>query len=218
MRSVVVVVVLGAVTSVGVAWGCGLLSGVLPVIRTNVISSEVPADACKLLMFKTSDRVGSRQVECVGTVSELVGPKSPNFRARAPAEFSPWVPLIEHIPVRRPGYFIHKLYASGWPFRCVIGSNSKTSGYTGSSGIHIVGASKTYWICSHPYWPGLAANTAIYASVWWIGLFGFAAIRRSIRVRRGCCPMCAYDLRHKIAEGCPECGWNRVAVAAASSA
>ena len=37
----------------------------------------------------------------------------------------------------------------------------------------------------------------------------FAILRLPTRANRGLCPRCAYDLRHQLAEGCPECGWNR---------
>ncbi len=59
----------------------------------------------------------------------------------------------------------------------------------------------------YPVIPGFAADTALYAGVWWALLFGPGATRRSRRRRRGLCPRCAYDLKG-LAPGspCPECG------------
>ncbi len=33
--------------------------------------------------------------------------------------------------------------------------------------------------------------------------------RKRCRLRRGRCPQCGYDMRGKMAAGCPECGWGR---------
>ncbi len=38
-------------------------------------------------------------------------------------------------------------------------------------------------------------------------------VRQSLRVKRGLCPACAYDLRRDLSRGCPECGWRREAKA-----
>ena len=66
-----------------------------------------------------------------------------------------------------------------------------------------------------PIWPGFAINTLFYAMTLWM-LFALGgtpfALRRRLRVKRGLCPKCAYDLRgdgHPAAgDVCPECGWG----------
>jgi hypothetical protein len=60
-----------------------------------------------------------------------------------------------------------------------------------------------------PLWPGLAADTAIFAGVWTLFVGTPWAIRRGVRRRRGRCPACGYDLRGQAAAGCPECGRGR---------
>ena len=60
-----------------------------------------------------------------------------------------------------------------------------------------------------PIWPGLLADSAIFAGGWAVLLPIGLALRRESRRRRGLCPACAYDLEHRMDAGCPECGWNR---------
>jgi hypothetical protein len=67
-----------------------------------------------------------------------------------------------------------------------------------------------------PIWPGFAVNTLFYAIILWLLIPGPFVLRRLIRVRRGRCPKCGYDLRGQPPEvgaasgkGCPECGWRR---------
>ncbi|MCC6907003.1 MAG: hypothetical protein IT430_03595 [Phycisphaerales bacterium] len=56
------------------------------------------------------------------------------------------------------------------------------------------------------YWPGAIVNTLIYAAV----LLALATLvrlsRQRLRVRRGHCPACNYDLRATTTGVCPECG------------
>jgi len=58
-----------------------------------------------------------------------------------------------------------------------------------------------------PIWPGFAINTGFYAVVLWLLFAAPFVLRRRLRVKRGLCPKCAYDLRGSAgAEACPECG------------
>jgi hypothetical protein len=56
---------------------------------------------------------------------------------------------------------------------------------------------------------GLIFGTLFYSAVWLIPLVCIPALRRHLRLGRGHCPACNYDLRADFAAGCPECGWNR---------
>lgn len=60
-----------------------------------------------------------------------------------------------------------------------------------------------------PIWLGLAINSFFWGlALFWL-LRGPILIRATVRLRRGLCPACAYDLRNNPTPGCPECGWNR---------
>jgi hypothetical protein len=63
-----------------------------------------------------------------------------------------------------------------------------------------------------PYRPipmGLVANTLLYASLVAFVLLGCSALLRLMRRRRGKCPLCCYQLKGGMVNGCPECGWHR---------
>ncbi|MDY7110215.1 MAG: hypothetical protein SYC29_16415 [Planctomycetota bacterium] len=49
-----------------------------------------------------------------------------------------------------------------------------------------------------PIWPGFAVNTLFYALILWLLIGGPFVLRRLIRIRRGRCPKCGYDLRHAL--------------------
>ncbi len=61
----------------------------------------------------------------------------------------------------------------------------------------------------HVLWPGLVINTIFYAALLWLITLGQFTARRMIRVKRGLCLKCGYDLRGTSGGGCPECGWRR---------
>lgn len=55
-----------------------------------------------------------------------------------------------------------------------------------------------------PVWPGFAVNTAVYASLAWAPLGAWRLGRARLRRRRGACVACGYDVRGL--QACPECG------------
>lgn len=60
-----------------------------------------------------------------------------------------------------------------------------------------------------PMWPGALLNTLIFAGMLAALAMLVLAVRTTVRLARGGCPFCAYDLRRQFAGGCPECGWRR---------
>ncbi|MFG0258779.1 MAG: hypothetical protein ACF8LK_00390 [Phycisphaerales bacterium JB041] len=60
-----------------------------------------------------------------------------------------------------------------------------------------------------PYWPGLLANTLFYTLLWWLAFASLRMVKHNRRYRRGLCPLCRYDLLADYSNGCSECGWKR---------
>jgi hypothetical protein len=105
-------------------------------------------------------------------------------------------------------------WTAGWPCRCVWcvwEAPELTELGAGVKRVLIPRRPSTealvipYWFL----WPGLAADSAFYATVVASLYFGPTAVRGVLRRRRGRCPRCGYDLKHNLAAGCPECGWGR---------
>ncbi len=102
--------------------------------------------------------------------------------------------------------------AAGFPFLSFRGGVSKST--PARQGIIALARAKPpRLIPVIPIPLGFAANSSIYAALWAILWFGQLPVRRALRLRRGHCPRCSYDLRANLPSGCPECGWNRNASA-----
>jgi hypothetical protein len=104
----------------------------------------------------------------------------------------------------------------GFPFRCLysVEWRKDTGGSFPSSHVASHGLlHNRRWsdpLPSLPAWPGLLANTAIYAAPWY-ALFLIPTLRRARRRRRGLCPRCAYDLKGLTSSApCPECGQRQL--------
>ena len=57
-----------------------------------------------------------------------------------------------------------------------------------------------------PVYPGLIGNIVCYSLLAYLVLFVFFDVRYIIRLKRGRCPQCGYDLQGADHEACPECG------------
>ncbi|MCH7602282.1 MAG: hypothetical protein IIB54_05915 [Planctomycetes bacterium] len=98
----------------------------------------------------------------------------------------------------------------GWPFLCAYkerwnqkqGSNIVVQG----ENVFVIGSLR---LPSRIMGLGLIGNTLIYGAFAWVILMSIVLTRRWNRLRSGRCPNCAYFLQDRIADGCPECGWNR---------
>lgn len=111
----------------------------------------------------------------------------------------------------------HRIAAGfGWPFVALAYEFVVEQGVNQNAFSSSTNLSQVFPPMFIPYRPiliGFLLNSVIYA----IGpLVIFLAIRRPLhiykefmRMRRGCCVICGYNLRYDFKQGCPECGWLR---------
>jgi len=105
--------------------------------------------------------------------------------------------------------------AFGWPLVCMSGcgytdldpENGNPGHWDGMAEVELFG--RRFVLPLDPYWPGLIINTLVFACGWLVLLSTIFWARSTMRLRRGRCPVCAYDLNASVVPGCPECGWRR---------
>jgi hypothetical protein len=92
----------------------------------------------------------------------------------------------------------------------MLGGEGRSAGAGISDGLSLK-ALLSHVSLREPLWSGFVFNTLFYAIILWLLIPGPFVLRRLIRIKRGRCPKCGYDLRGAPSGGCPECGWNRAA-------
>ncbi len=223
-KRLAVCLVLGAVTTVAVAWGFALRGPNSRSKPTQVaygpIKSEggksitpneriwnggrirtLPAAAMSTTPGYRSKYVQDRPFE---SFSHGWGLDYDAFRARADRPDTVWV--IEH--------------AYGWPMPALwfvseqlksktahIGGIKLPKRWIGNRGKY--NAFETRALPWRPVWAGFGLNTLFFGSIFAPLVFGSSIWRE--RRRRGCgrCPKCSYDLLGDLDAGCPECGWGK---------
>ena len=148
--------------------------------------------------------------------SRYDGPDKPTFidTGSFADAFPGWVASQRPSGSADERYFAFDSKAYGWPFRGMALSRaayrSPTAARPMFQNMLLVW---NYELPVHPYWPGLLANTAIFATLIFL-LIGPARwhairpLRRTLRERRGRCGVCKYP-RPEPHTPCPECGHTR---------
>jgi len=181
---IIVLLLLGAIVNVPVAWGCRFL-GVRGATSYQSHSEQYIAKWYK-------NRVGDdvlpdfhwEHVKGLGYEGfELSG-----YRANRE-----WIAAV---CVRR-GIPVPSLECAWW--QCGTRLNAKHS----SDGIR-VGGNSDRLLPIRPIWPGFAINTIFYAAILWVVWFVPSKFRRTLRRGRGLCPACAYPVG--TSNVCTECG------------
>jgi hypothetical protein len=214
----------GAIVSVAVAWACALWSVSKTLFEPTVI---VTPDAWPTYL-ESCDWPPPRQAVRLGGI----GPGASTTIVSGHSRYK--TPTGER-RYPRPPYVRLSIHQFGWPMRAAEWHSHDVSGVprrveatmheaaahaaglrTGIEHPSFIPVGKSYEprrLPVLPTWPGFAVDTLLYALILWLLISGPFALRRLIRIKRGRCPKCGYDLRHALSGGCPECGWNREAEA-----
>lgn len=115
------------------------------------------------------------------------------------------------------------LFAAGWPwksmlvvYRAELLGNTMDQGVSfevkGRTGIAIEDSTNLtkppQAIPLTPIWPGFIGNSILAAAILTMAVVVLRGVRRSVRIRRGQCPICGYIIYGGI-DLCSECGWHR---------
>ncbi len=212
--SISLVVLLGVVTSVAVAWSA--------VWRFGWIARNGPLNTLTLSeRYGASSGVRAWRFAQVSTWGFTYVYRYPSMsRGSAVVATSPYWSAVRHAPRAKDVPYTE--WTAGVPFRCMIGHAGPVRASllgerdgliaVGESNLRVRSMSLSRFPLMLPYlpiWPGLLANTAICGGAWWALLFGPGVLKRWHRRRTGRCVTCGYDLRGLSgrSEGvCPECG------------
>jgi len=222
---VLVLILLGAMLNVAVAWGCAAWHGDL---GPNSVSGAQP-EMSRAISKDGSHAIGTIRVQLVRGTWYFVGEEDVESIYNFDPPPKPGVPAWVQRRLDEQGTAdIHRSWMfelRGWPCRtlwCQFGS--APSGYRGLSdlndanraavtgGIELQQRTRRLFgpqiykvaLPLRPIWPGFAINTLFYAAVLWVLFAGPFALRRMIRRRRGQCQRCAYPIGTN--ERCTECG------------
>lgn len=234
-----VAAVLGASTTVLVAWHYSV--ALAPAIRSGAETLRFPTkDRCGIVVHRV-DRVGGIDITVqTGMITRMGGPidaESGAVEARVPAwardELVPWGWEGAWQPGQRS---VRHLLVRGWPapaFAAVLEARSESpdglGGWTVIAGVDLSPPRASPFSPGFPrvaltrlLWPGVVANTAVYAAGWFVALLSAVAgarwLRSARRRRRGQCTHCGYAMTPlsaraspaadggRMRERCPECG------------
>ena len=224
LAKLVVVLVLGAIVNVAVAWGCATWVDPAKGKYENGFrsSGQHTWEFVRIVAHGTTLLWSTRGWSKDAIDFDSDGP--------APDEFVPsWsdlgAPTSEFMDIvnRSPDSLVLEvrwLHCFGWPRRSLWSHWSRLEDPGEPAPVY---ASEGYilplvpsWgnliprpLPTRPIWPGFAFNTFFYAATLWLLTLGPFTARRMIRRKRGHCIKCGYDLRGDFSAGCPECGWQR---------
>ena len=223
----VVLLLLGAIVNVAVAWGMRLWSELHRYGSILVTRDEVPGELLPPIVWRFGPELRFARITLVGPGLEenwffiTAGDQeafsrlgSPYSRADLTSHRFVSVTMIERL---RQGLWVQGHLVdvrAGWPARAFSGryySNSRSK--NSERVIHLpdwiiqtTRGESRFDLPIKPIWTGFAINTLFYAAILWLLTFGPFAVRRFVRNKRGHCIKCGYDLGHADHRACPECG------------
>lgn len=207
IRIILSFLLLGLVVNVAVAWGCASFVHLYehPLLRKSSgpgLTSE--AGACwrlrKTEYFGYTLLVGRAILEGDRMNSHFMDYNPENV---------PHVPAWSQFAVPPSMRMWMGEISSGWPFHTLSWFSTVTPSTTTYIHRHVWSFGEypdENYLPLAPIWSGLLLNTLFYAAILWLLIPGPFVLRRLIRIKRGLCETCAYDLRGAEHDACPECG------------
>jgi hypothetical protein len=207
---------LGAATTVGVAWGLSCRSAGNRARIWYANPERAGPEGTGVLRASCRHRFGEFRwlSEATSTgFASVAGRKQgndPSIERLTPSAVRPlllpWTYGLEPWPVADETVLI-SVRGFGWPLPALASVHRYQSAQPGwRTAISTYGALLDRLdVPSHVLWPGFATNTVLTGFVWSLVMV-VAPLRRALRVRRSRCTNCAYDLRGSPGGVCSECG------------
>ena len=231
ITKLVVLLLLGAIVNVAVAWGMRFWSDLHRQGSTVVSLDDVPGELLREIRWTATSELWYARIRLAGTgIEETWFVES---SAAGELEYGdPRYSLRPRVSHRRVSAWMLEGWRQdlwnpdslvevriGWPARTFGGRYYSTRSATSQKAegvihlpdslIQFTRGKSRFDLPIKPIWSGFAINTIFYAAILWLLSLGPSATRRLIRRKRGRCIKCGYDLRGDLTGGCPECGWRR---------
>ncbi len=192
-----IVLLVGAVVNVAVAWACTPIRPVGPTLSLHEARRN-PEGGWDYWLLEENRRAGG--VHYWSYYELGVELEDPQNTDPMPSEIAPaWGGLAAPFEAE---YDYRDIHGSGWP---VISMWCEYA--NGSTVIRGLELDRSQPFTAMPLdvtWPGFAVNTLFYSAILWLGIRGPFIVRRFIRVRRGRCARCGYPIGSS--PQCTECG------------
>jgi len=207
-KRIALAIALGLFTSVGVAIVLGIVEPSRTTFQTvpdSVLFKRLDAPGSTLYQEWTLSSDGLTFAPLPDDPSRaFANLRAQDFAAPAPAGFSGNLAMILEWNAEE----------WGWPTRCLWCWHARPwNGVLIDHGLGIRLPDRQHslpgtprFLPLMPMWTGLAINTAIFASAWWLVLLACSINLILHRRRRGQCISCGYDMRSATSGVCPECG------------
>jgi hypothetical protein len=225
-RSVILSVILGALTTAAIAWGFAILGtprDSARIVAHNAVRALRPSEGKGFLLYQTVKARGMVWTRSSIALRAIVG--QTYLTTRSPEQVgAPWpeafrVPWGDHSawPVSGAEYVA---YGFGWPCLALRSSALIDCGRNGSPIVESSGLRLppnlgtrfpslvlygTVLLPIRPMWLGFILDAALFSLGWSALVIGLPRIRRIRRGRQGRCVTCGYDVRGGLGP-CPECG------------
>ncbi len=189
LLTVLLLLLAGAIVSVGVAWSCAYWW-----CQINAISSPM----------------GDRGAQLSPTPWRVTVPADwPQRPNREVASASAWYAFVDQISVveGQNTYFLSE-FRFGFPAKSLscyqLSSGRPRTSWSPSWSFAMEFAGSSYPLPTRPLWLGFAANTVFYATFLWLLCSGLLVVLRRGRSKRALCPRCKYPCGDSPV--CTECG------------
>jgi hypothetical protein len=219
-KSAPVIAVLGILTTVGVAWYCGISIDVYGQRRERLLGFSNDSLSCWWLFDARA--FGSYALAGISIHNDQQRNRLAKICSSHvnPYDLPSWAAFGESPTVSGIAnpQLLRVYLARGWPCLaleselCFVWEGDvATSGPVVTGGINLGpfrgGAAASYRALSlRPIWFGLIVNAILFAVMWSVLWVIARALLLQLRRRSGHCPSCAYDLRGTLSGRCPECG------------
>lgn len=193
---------LGAIVNVAVAWGCVCWGPVAT--RSGATEERAPWRAAVPNDWATEAR---QWRESSWAISEYWSWALPGAAMSRPIVFTVQWTAESGVPLRSMFVERHRAESAGASYNSIEWDRPSAlrEGITIPDWVPWTRFNRiTRCLPTQILWPGFAVNTVFYATILWLMLAAPFALRRRLRARRGQCQACGYPIG--VSPVCTECG------------